>query len=178
MLSLQDSLRSSTHKGSIIPGWPMRLGETLFPWKLKDKKCCLYEMPYVAAPISVLGDVITNFYALPATSHRRTYKSQNCFWFASDPFLERHVLPFWDSYVKSLPGGLQAKVVPKMTTYCITWGVPQRVPSSVSASRLWSDLSSWAKRLRNPEDQDDRKKGTLSNQPRLKRITPTLLLGS
>jgi hypothetical protein len=34
------------------------------------------------------------------------------------------------------------------------------------------------KLLRNPEDQDDRKKGTLSNQPRLTRVTPTALLGS
>jgi hypothetical protein len=32
--------------------------------------------------------------------------------------------------------------------------------------------------LKNPEDQHDRKKGTLSNQPRLTRITPTALLGS
>jgi hypothetical protein len=32
--------------------------------------------------------------------------------------------------------------------------------------------------LRNPEGQDDRKKGTLSNQPRLTRVTPTALLGS
>jgi hypothetical protein len=32
--------------------------------------------------------------------------------------------------------------------------------------------------LRNPEDQDDRKKGTLSDQPRLRRVTPTALLGS
>jgi hypothetical protein len=69
-------------------------------------------------------------------------------------------------------------VVPERATYCITWGVLQRVPSSVSASRLHSDTSSWAKSLRNPEDQDDHKKGTLSNQHRLMRITPTALLGS
>jgi hypothetical protein len=35
-----------------------------------------------------------------------------------------------------------------------------------------------SKSLRNPEDQDDRKKGTLSNQPQLTRITTTALLGS
>jgi hypothetical protein len=35
-----------------------------------------------------------------------------------------------------------------------------------------------SKSLRNPEDQDDRKKGMLSNQPQLTRITPTALLGS
>jgi hypothetical protein len=32
--------------------------------------------------------------------------------------------------------------------------------------------------LKNPKDQDCRKKGTLSNQPGLKRVTPTALLGS
>ncbi len=65
----------------------MRLGETLLPWNSKDKKCCLYETPYVAAPIWILGDIIAKFYALCATSYRRTYKSQNifgsrvtCFW--------------------------------------------------------------------------------------------------
>ena len=35
-----------------------------------------------------------------------------------------------------------------------------------------------SKRLRNPEDQNDREKGMLSNQPRLTRVTPTVLLGS
>jgi hypothetical protein len=30
----------------------------------------------------------------------------------------------------------------------------------------------------NPKDQDDRKKGTLSNQPQLTRVTPTALLGN
>jgi hypothetical protein len=106
----------------------MSLGETLLLWKSKDKKCCLYKMPYIAAPIWVLGDVITNFYALRATSYRCTYKSQNCFWFTSDAFLKRNILPFWDSYVKFLPGGLWAKVVPKRTTYCITWRVSWRGP--------------------------------------------------
>ncbi len=28
----------------------MRLGETLLPWNSKEKKCCLYETPYIAAP--------------------------------------------------------------------------------------------------------------------------------
>jgi hypothetical protein len=30
----------------------------------------------------------------------------------------------------------------------------------------------------NPEEQEDHEKGTLSNQPRLTRVTPTALLGS
>ncbi len=39
-------------------GWPLYLGETLPLWNLKDKKCCFFETPYVAAPMRVLGDVI------------------------------------------------------------------------------------------------------------------------
>ncbi len=35
-----------------------------------------------------------------------------------------------------------------------------------------------SKCLRIPEDQDDREKGTLSNQPQLTHVTPTALLGS
>ncbi len=156
----------------------MRLGETLLPWKSKDKKCCLYEMPYVVAPIWVLGDAIAKFYALCATSYRCTYKSQNCFRFTSDAFLKRYVSSFQDSYVKFLQGDLQAKVVPERTTYCITWSVLRRVPSSFSSSRLRFDLLSWEKSLRNPEEQEDCKKGALSDQPWLTHVTPTALLDS
>jgi hypothetical protein len=35
-----------------------------------------------------------------------------------------------------------------------------------------------SKCFRNPEDQDDRKKGMLGNQPQLMPVTPTALLGS
>ncbi len=100
------------------------------------------------------------------------------FWFTSDMFLKRHVSSFWDTYIKFLQGDLWAKVVPERTTYRITWGVPRRVPSSVSASRLRSDLLSWEKSLRNPEEQEDCEKGTLSNQPWLMCATPTVLLDS
>ncbi len=100
------------------------------------------------------------------------------FWFTSDVFLKRPILSYQDSYVKFLRGGLRAKVVVERTTYRVTWGVPWRVPSSVSASRLRSDALSRAKCLMIPEDQDDRKKGMLSNQPWLMRVTPTVLLGS
>ncbi len=37
---------------------------------------------------------------------------------------KRHVSSFQDSYVKLLQGDLQAKVVPERTTYRVTWGVP------------------------------------------------------
>ncbi len=96
----------------------------------------------------------------------------------SDAFLKRYILSFWDSYVKFLRGDLQAKMVPERTNYCVTWGVPQRVPSRVSTSRLRSDSLLWENSLRNPETQEDREKGMLSNQPQLTRVTPTALLGS
>ncbi len=71
----------------IVLGWTMCLGETLLPWKSKDKKCCLYETPYVESPIWVLSDVIAKFFSLRATSYRCTYKSKiffglrvTCFW--------------------------------------------------------------------------------------------------
>ncbi len=102
VLSLRDSLWSSTHKGSIVSGWYMRLGENLLPWKSKDKKCSLYKTPYVAARIWVLGEVIMIFSALRATSYRCTSKSQiffgsrvTSFW--RDP--SRHIkTPTWNSY--------------------------------------------------------------------------------
>ncbi len=80
----------------------MHLGETLLPWKSKDKKCCLYETPYVAAPIWVLGDVNAKFYAQRATSYRRTYKSQNSFGsrvmsFSRDPSCHFET-PTWNFY--------------------------------------------------------------------------------
>ncbi len=57
----------------------MHLGETLLPWKSNNKKCCLYKMPYVAAPMRVLGDIITKFSALRPTYFGRSYKNQKFF---------------------------------------------------------------------------------------------------
>jgi hypothetical protein len=98
----------------------MRLGETLPQWTSKDKKCFLYETPYVAAPVRVLADVIAK--AMP---YKRIYldaptRTRNFSWFMSDKFLKRSVSSYQDSYVHSLQGGLQAKVVLERTTYCVT----------------------------------------------------------
>ncbi len=84
------------------------------------------------------------------------------FWFTSNAFQKRRISSCWDSYVKFLPGGLRAKVIPERTTYCVTWGVPRRVPSSVSASRLRSDASKspqepW--RSRWPWERDNEQSG-------------------
>ncbi len=45
-----------------LPGWPLHLRVPLPPWNSKDKKCCLYDTPYVAASVRVLGDVIAKLY--------------------------------------------------------------------------------------------------------------------
>jgi hypothetical protein len=157
----------------------MHLGKNLLLWKSKDKKCCLYETLYATAPIWVLSDISVKFSALCTTSYRLTYKSRFFFWFTSDKFLKRPVSSNQDSYMKFLRGGLRAKVVPERTTYCITWGVPQRVPSSVSASRLRSDVPSWAKASGTPKiKMTNCKNGTLSDQPWLMSVAPTALLGS
>jgi hypothetical protein len=81
----------------------MRPWETLLLWNSKEKKCCLYKTPYVAAPIQVLDDVIAKSYALRVTSYRRTYKSQNSFFgsgvtrFVRD--LSCHIkTPMWNFY--------------------------------------------------------------------------------
>jgi hypothetical protein len=50
--------------------------------------------------------------------------------------------------------------------------------SSVSTSRLCSDLSSGAEASGYQKNKMTARKGTLSNQPQLTRVTPTALLGS
>jgi hypothetical protein len=180
VLTVWDSLWSSTHEGSLVPGWLMRLVETLLPWKSKDKKCCLYKTAFVAAPIWVLGDVIAKFYALRATFYRCTYKSQIYFlvheWCISEEtclVISRLLREISTRRSTSKSGtGKDYR-----TTYRVTWGVLRRVPSSISTSRLCSDSLPWEKSLGNPDEQEDRKKGTLSNQPQLTGITPTALLG-
>ncbi len=121
----------------------MRLRETLPPWNSKDKKCCLFKTPYVAAPVRVLGDVITKtttYEQIPLDAPTRTRKIS---WLTSDVFLWRTISSYWDSYVHFPQGGLPAKVVLERTTYC-AWGVPRRVPLSVSLRILCSDVPSRA----------------------------------
>jgi hypothetical protein len=98
----------------------MRLGETLLPRKSKDKKCCLYKMPYIAAPARLYVASLQNsmpYVQLALDAPTRTKKNS---WFTSDEFLKRPVLSYQDSYVHSLQGGLQVKAVPEKTTYRVT----------------------------------------------------------
>ncbi len=157
----------------------MHLGETLLPWKSKDKKWCLYKMtPYVAAPVRVLGDVIANFSALRATNFGHTYKNQKSFlvheWRISEEtclVISRLLCTFSTRRSTSKSGTgkdyllCQLRIPTKSTFKCL---FKHTLLLHVFMSKC----------LRNPEDQDDRKKGTLSHQPQFTRVTPTALLGS
>ncbi len=122
-----------------LPGWPLHLGvPPLPPWNSKDKKYCLYKMPYVAAHVKVLGDIIAKtvpYARLPLDAPTRTRiflgSQVTCFW--GDPY--------W--HIKTPMCILQANVVPERTTYH-AWRVPRWVPSSVSSRILCSDMASWA----------------------------------
>ncbi len=156
----------------------MCLGETLLPWKSKDKMCCLYETPFVAAPVTVLGDVIAYFFALRATNFQCTYKNRKFFLVHEGQVSQetRHVisrlLHTFSTRRSTSKSGTRKDSLSrylrnstKSTFKCLFKHTP-----------LWHVIMS--KILRNPEDQDDRKKGTLSNQPRLTHGTPAALLFS
>ncbi len=118
-------------------------------------------------------------YALRATSYRCTYESQIFFfWFTSDVFLKRPILSFWDSYVEFLRGDLQAKVVPETDYLSRFLRSPAKSISSVSASRLCSDSLSWKRASWTQKNKLTTRKGTLSKQLQLTRVTPTVLLAS
>jgi hypothetical protein len=60
-------------------------------WSSKDKKCCLYKTPYVAAHVRELGEVIARappYVRLPIDALTRT----GFFWFTRDILLKRAIL--------------------------------------------------------------------------------------
>jgi hypothetical protein len=119
----------------------LRLVETLPPWNSKDKKCCLYETPYIIAPMSKIGDVIERtppYTRLPtdAPTGARIY-----FWFTSNVFLKRNVSSTHDSYVLYIRGSPVAKTVPTKD-YFTPLRSPAKSTSSVSAWILRSDVTS------------------------------------
>ncbi len=137
----------------------MRLWETLLLWNSKEMKCCLYETPYIAAPIRVLGDVIANstpYVRLPTDASTRARISFS--WFTSDAFCTRHILSYQDSYVKFYEEIYKQRWCQKPTTYRVSWGVPRRVLFKCCCKQtpLWLVVRS--RSLRNLEEQDDRKK--------------------
>jgi hypothetical protein len=58
VLSLWDSLQSSTHEG--VPGWLMRPWETLLPWNSKKRSAVSMRRPTLQHPYKYQGDVIKN----------------------------------------------------------------------------------------------------------------------
>jgi hypothetical protein len=100
-------------------------------------------------------------YALRATSYRCTYKSQEFFfWFMSDAFCKRPISSYQDSYVNFYKEIYKQRWYRKRTTYCISGGVTHEY-----LKRLYRQTPIWlidrSRSLRNPEEQDDRKKRDL-----------------
>ncbi len=156
VLSPRDSLWSSTHEGSTrVTHATFRNSASV---ELQGKKCCLYKMPYMAAPIWVPRWRHCKFYALRATFYRRTYKSQKFFFlFTSDTFRKRPVLSYQDSYMNFYKEIYEQRWYRKRTTYRISGGVPQEY-----LKRLYKQTPLWlvvrSRSLRIPEKQDDHKK--------------------
>ncbi len=177
VLSPQDSLWSSTHEGSTrVTHGTLRNSASV---ELQGKKCCLYKMPYVAAPIWVPRWRHCKFYALRATSYRRTYKSQKIFFFGSrvtrfgrDP--SRHVeTPTWIFTRRSTSeGGTRNRLLIAFLEESL------KSTSSISTSKLRSDSSSGAEASGSQKNKMTARKGTLSNQPWLMHVTPIALLCS
>ncbi len=116
--------------------------------------------------------------ALHATSYRRTYKNPepDLFWFTSDMFLKRPISSNQDSYVFYIWGSLQAKAVPRKDHFTHQRSLAKSTFKCLTLDTLlWRGIMST--NLQNPKEQDDCKR-TLSNQPWLTHITPTVLLGS
>ncbi len=155
----------------------MHLGETLAPWNSKNKKCFLYKTPYVAAPVRVLGDIIAKPMPYEQIPFGHTYKNQNFFlvhdWRVSQEtrlviLRLLHEISMWRSTSKS--------VTEKDYLSCLRSSVTSTFKWLIKDTLRWRVVMS--SNLKNPTDQDDCKKETLSNQPRLSRVTPTVLLGS
>jgi hypothetical protein len=95
------------------------------------------------------------FQALRAISYKRTYESQNFFfWFTSDAVLQETHLSISRLLREFLWGGLQAKVVPETDYLSRFFRSPARVP--LASPQADSALTCRQSRsLRIPEEQDD-----------------------
>ncbi len=82
----------------------------------------------------------------------------------SDLFLKRPILSNQDSYVLCIWGSLPAKAVPRKDHF-----TRLRSPAKITFKCLILDTPLWhgimSTNLKNPKEQDDLKKGTLSNHP-------------
>ncbi len=114
----------------VLGGWLTKPWETLLLWNSKERSAVSTRRLMLQHLYEYQGDVIANstpYTQLPTDAPTR---ARILFWFTNEAFCKRHILSHRDSYVKFLWGDLQAKVVPKRTTYCVTWGVTRRVPQA------------------------------------------------
>jgi hypothetical protein len=176
MLSLRDSLRSSTHEG--VPGWLMHPWETLLPWNSKERSAVSTRCPMSQHPCEYQGDIIANstpYGRLPTdapTRARNSFFGSRVTRFGRDP--SHHIeTPTWIFTRRSTSkGGTRNGLL-------ITFlEESHKSTSSVSTSRLHSDSLSGAEASGSQKNKMTARKGTLSNQPRLTCVTPTALLGS
>ncbi len=126
--------------------------------ELQGKKCCLYETPYVAAPIRVPRWCHCEFYTLRATSYRCTYKSQNSFFgswvtrFVRDPSC--HIkTPTWISTRRSTSKGGTRN---RLFIAFLEESRKEYLKHLCKQTPLWLVIMS--RSLRNPKEQDDCKK--------------------
>ncbi len=109
---------------------------------------------------------------LPTDAPTRT----RFFWITSDVFLKRSVMSNQDSYVLFLQGSLLVKAVPRKDHIMhLRSPVKSTLKCLILETLLWPGIMST--NLKNPKEQDDHKKGMLSNQPWLTHVPPTALLG-
>ncbi len=158
-------------------GWPLHLGETLPPWKSKEKKCCLFKTPYVAAPMRQIGDVIvwTTPYAqlsMDAPTRKPEFLMVLKGRVSEETCLIISRLPHPFSTRKSTSkSGTQ-----KDYLLCLRSLTESTFKCLFKKTLLWHGIMS--RNLRNPKDHSDHKKRLLSNQPRCMYVTPPALLGS
>jgi hypothetical protein len=99
------------------------------------------------------------------------------FWLMSAVFLKRNILSNQNSYMLYIWESIQAYGVPRKDHFMRLRSVAKSTfKCLILDTPLWRDVI--RTNLKNSKEQDDRKKGALSNQPRLTRITPSVLLGN
>jgi hypothetical protein len=91
-------------------------------------------------------------------------------------FLRRNVLSTQYSYVLYICGSLLAKAVPRKDQF-MRLRSPTKSTFMCLIPKTLLGLGVMSMDLKNPKDQADHKKGTLSNQPQIMCVAPTALLG-
>jgi hypothetical protein len=151
--------------------------ETLPQGNSKAKKCCLYQTLYVAAPQEY--KVTSSQELHPMRNFLRVYiQEPDFFWFTID----FHDFFFWRDLSCQLQTPMYSVKESSERGTRNNYFTRLRSPAKRTFKCLIQDTPLWggvvSTNLKKPKDQDDHKKGTLSNQPQLMHVTPTALLGS